>query len=247
MTHARTRLPLVGLLAVILILLLAPSLWAQSIPSYRSLAETVAKELGYPNRTSEDGAGQVTREVAARIYWTVGDHDFGLLRKKPGQTQYLGHGIDVLLHRPTGIVVDIVTASGTPASRTSWQVQNKATDPRYDESYFIVPPKPATTPPPDPDPEPDPDPPADTLTPRVTALEQRAAEQAAQVASQAAALAELMERLLALAQRVAILEHAGPGGEIVCVEVEVETSRDSWLPHRHKITVPLCKPKEPPK
>lgn len=245
MTHARTRLPLVGLLAVILILLLAPSLWAQSIPSYRSLAETVAKELGYPNRVSEAGAGQVTREVAARIYWVVGDHDFGLLKKKPGQNQYEGCAIDVLLHKPTGITIDIIGASGVPTSKTQWLVQNKATDPRYPDTDFVVPPKPTTSPTPDPPDEPDP--PADTLTPRVGALEKRAAGLEAQLAGQAAALAELTERLLALAQRVAILEHAGPVGEIVCVEVEVETSRDSWLPHRHKITVPVCRPKEPPK
>ena len=245
MTHARTRLPLVGLLAVILILLLAPSLWAQSIPSYRSLAETVAKELGYPNRVSEAGAGQVTREVAARIYWTVGDKTIGLLKKRPGQNQYLGCAIDVLLHKPTGITIDIVGASGVPTSTIQWLVQSKATDPRYPESDFVVPPQPSTAPTPDPSDEPDP--PADTLTPRIVGLERRAAEQAAQLAGQAAALAELTERLLGLAQRVAILEHVGPIGEIVCVEVEVETSRDSWLPHRHKVTVPLCKPKEPPK
>ncbi|MBP7568775.1 MAG: hypothetical protein KBA95_01830 [Acidobacteria bacterium] len=232
-------------LVVVLLVTAAASALGQAPPVYRTLAEDTAREMGYPNRVSEAGAGQVTREVAARIYWTVGDKTIGLLKKRPSQTQYLGCGIDVLLHRPTGIVVDIITASGTAGSRVSWQVQDKAADPRYDDSYFVIPPKPATTPP-TPDPPADPDPSAsDVLTPRIVGLEQRAAGLEAQLAGQAAALAELTERLLALAQRVAVLEHAGPGGEIVCVEVEVETSRESWLPHRHKITVPLCKPKEP--
>jgi hypothetical protein len=225
-----------------LVALLSTLALSQGPPVYRTLAEDVAKEMGYPNRVSEAGAGQVTREVAARIYWTVGDKTIGLLRKRPGQTQYQGCGIDVLMHRPTGIVVDILTASGTAGSRVSWQVQDKPDQPRYDESYFVVPPKPAMTPLPDPPEEPEP--PGDTLTPRVTALERRTDEQAVQLAGQAAALAELTERLLGLAQRVAVLEHAG-AGELVCVDVELPTSRE-WA-HGHKVTVPVCKPKEPAK
>lgn len=206
MTHARTRSRLVGLLAVILILLLAPSLWAQSIPSYSSLAETVAKELGYPNRTSEDGAGQVTREVAARIYWVVGDHDFGLLKKKPGQTQYMGHGIDVLLHRPTGIVVDIITASGTATSTIAWQVQDKPEYPRYDDSYFVIPPKPATTPadPPD-DPPTAPEPPAAGPT-----LAEALAQLQAQLAAIAAKVDTLAAKVDAVSSQVAALPASRP-------------------------------------
>ena len=226
---------------VLLVTAAAPAL-AQKPPVYRTLAEDTAEEMGYPNRLSEAGAGQVTREVAARIYWTVGDRTIGLLKKTPGHTQYLGCGIDVLLHRPTGIVIDILTASGTASSRVSWQVQNKPTDPRYDESYFVVPPKPASTPPPDPPADP-PDPPVDdSLAKRVAALEARLADAETRLGTQGAVVAEQLERLDALAQRVTVLEHAGGLPGIVCEDQVITTTRTGgWLAHDHKVTVPTCK------
>lgn len=113
--------------------------------NYVELVEKVMKALRYPNRESEEGAGIVTREVAAQIYWRQDDKDFGLLRKRPGQTQYLGCGIDALLHKPTGIVIDIITASGTEKSKAAWQVQDKPEFPRYPASDWVEPPQPLLT------------------------------------------------------------------------------------------------------
>lgn len=113
-----------------------------AIPNYKHIVTEIANASGNIQKKSEDLTGVVTRRVASFIYWNIGDKNFGLLKKKPPHTNYLGCAIDCLLHRPTGVAIDIITNSGTDKAEPAWQVFDRDQDIRYTDADWVQPPYP---------------------------------------------------------------------------------------------------------
>ncbi len=111
-----------------------------AIPNYKHIVTEIANASGNIQKKSEDLTGVLTRRVAAFIYWNIGDKNFGLLKKKASQTNYLGCAIDCLLHRPTGVAIDIITNSGTDKAEPAWQVYDRDKDIRYTDADWVQPP-----------------------------------------------------------------------------------------------------------
>jgi hypothetical protein len=125
-----------------------------TVPDYSGVVFGLAATFG--PRDSREKCGQFVELCAAEIHKL--DPEFGHLRKMPGQTQYNGHALDVILHRATGHSVDILRAAKlaspeTPAEAV-WQVEEIA---RYTDAatYWIAP---VSTPAPVPGPGPSPNP-----------------------------------------------------------------------------------------
>jgi hypothetical protein len=213
---------------VVLVLLGAGLVAAQTPPNGRAVVDRVARETGTLIQTDSTA---FTDTVCSALAAT--DGQWG--RKVRRKGDWSSRNGDALAYRlgteAEKALVDIVASSDSPDARPAWQVYP---GPNAGNGYWMAcpaAPKPPGTPT-------IPNPPADgALLARIAALESRVRAHETELGTQAAALAEATERLLAVAARVAVLESSGLPG-IECIDVVVATSRD-WG-HGHRLTVPSC-------
>ena len=108
------------------------------------------------NLSTHDGAGQYTEAAA----WVLSqrDRNWGHIAKSGAQKQYNGHGLDAVMYRITGDVIDLIINAGGPGvASPSWQEKEPTDTSLWRPAFDPGTPDPSPPPPPPPPPLPPPD------------------------------------------------------------------------------------------
>lgn len=125
-----------------------------AVPNHRTIVNGVDRDYpGLLRTNTKESAGTFTRLAAARLYKV--DPNWGLLTKGPGENQWQGYAVDVVIHRAENTVVDIITDAGSGKTTVpGWLVHDPGTRPtnHWAPPVMIADPQAGDEPPPTPPP-----------------------------------------------------------------------------------------------